>query len=415
MWTVAAASVKGRGHEQTGLPCQDSSAVEVSPNGRWVALVASDGAGTAKFAEIGSQLVVRAFVKRLVDLSTELDRLAPGAWVSDALIGYLIEIRHQLRDLAGSDDISNYHCTLTAALIGPNGGVTVHVGDGAIFGGTASAQNTAVLDLDQGFFVSTPQNGEYANETVFLTERDWVKQLRIKPLGSVDWIMLGTDGGMALAMVGEAMPKSGFVTPVIRTLIEHEGEYARSHALSAILNDHQADRLTNDDKTLVVAIKSYYRDVVGDFVSARAPDAETNQPDTSKYSIGLLTSPAPVVKVGSRGVAAKTDVDRGLHAQSAKSGVRRVHAFSAFAILVTLTVLIALPLWRSPSTFVAAQTKLSPKALPTPTEGVAPTDGLPTPPAPHSSSTSTGTSQPATQAPAPSQASLPAASSPALR
>jgi hypothetical protein len=115
-WTVAAASVRGRGHEQARTLCQDSSVVILSPNGEWVALVASDGAGTAKFSDQGSKLVADVVAKSLIRLSEEFERRALGAWVSDRVIRYIVEFRERLRDLAGSDNISDYQCTSSAAL-----------------------------------------------------------------------------------------------------------------------------------------------------------------------------------------------------------------------------------------------------------------------------------------------------------
>ena len=286
-WIIAAASVRGRGHEQTGTPCQDSSAVLLSPNGKWVALVASDGAGTAKYSDTGSRLVADEIAKCLIHLSEECDRRAPGAWVSDRVIRDIAAVREQLRGLAASDNISDYHCTLSAALVGPTGGLTIHLGDGAIFGGAADGKQANVIDLANDHFVSTPQNGEYANETVFLTERDWVKNLRIHPIAAVDWVMLGTDGGMALAMVGESKPKSGFVVPVIRSLSRDPDFESRCRSLAGILDDRQADRLTNDDKTLIAAIRSRFRDVTGEFGATgihSSSGSNSASPQTSTYS-----------------------------------------------------------------------------------------------------------------------------------
>jgi hypothetical protein len=233
-----------------------------------VALVASDGAGTAKFSDQGSRLVTDEIAKCLIHLSEECDRRAPGAWVSDRVIQDIVSVRERLRELAGSDNIGDYHCTLSAALVGPTGGFTIHLGDGAIFGGAAGRQQGGVIDLSNEHFVSAPQNGEYANETVFLTEKDWIRNLRIQPVAAIDWVMLGTDGGMALAMVGESKPKSGFVVPVIRALIQEPDFASRCRALARILDDRQADRLTNDDKTLIAAVRTRFDDVTGDFGSS---------------------------------------------------------------------------------------------------------------------------------------------------
>jgi hypothetical protein len=313
LWTVAAASVRGRGHEQTGTPCQDSSEVAVSPNGQWVALAASDGAGTARRSEVGAGLVAREFAQCLIRLSEECDRRAPGAWVSDRVIQDIVAVRSRLREQAGSDDISDFHCTLTAALIGPTGGITVHLGDGAIFGGAADSQVGDVIDIAHDFFVSSPHNGEYANETVFLTERDWVKHLRIQPVAAVDWVVLGTDGGMALAMVGESRPKSGFVVPVIRTLMQQPDFPSRSEALRRILDDRHADRLTNDDKTLIAAIRCQYRDVTGEFgpsapVSGAAAPAAPN--GTSRV-VAQIASSAAIGKASSVAGAAENSAGAG--------------------------------------------------------------------------------------------------------
>ena len=51
--------------------------------------------------------------------------------------------------------------------------------------------------------------------------------------------MLGTDGGMALAMIGEKLPKTGFVTPVLQALISNEKRGERDSALKLILSDRQ--------------------------------------------------------------------------------------------------------------------------------------------------------------------------------
>ena len=264
-WKIAAVSVRGSGHEQTGTPCQDACSVLESEDGRWVALVASDGAGSAKHADVSSALVASDFAKALIGLAREFDDRPPGAWTTDAVIEEIVRLRKILREEAGSDNISDFHCTLVAALLGPTGGFTIHLGDGAVFGGIANSSEESCIDLSAEYFVSEPENGEYANETVFLTERDWIKHLRIQPLSKAGWLILGTDGGMALAMHEEKTPKTGFVVPVLRDIIGKANLEARNDALEKILTDRQADRLTNDDKTLVVAVRSTCVKLIGEF------------------------------------------------------------------------------------------------------------------------------------------------------
>lgn len=348
-WTVAAASVRGRGHEQTGTPCQDSSAVHLSPNGKWVALVASDGAGTAKFSDQGSKLVTDEVAKSLIRLSEECECRAPGAWVSDRVIRDIVAVRERLRDLAGSDNISDYHCTLSAALLGPTGGLTIHLGDGAIFGGAAGTNKSDVIDLADDHFVSVPQNGEYANETVFLTEREWVRNLRIHPVSTVDWVMLGTDGGMALAMVGESQPKSGFVVPVIRALINESDFTSRCRALSKILDDRQADRLTNDDKTLIVAIRPHFLDVTGEF-GFNANQSASGSTTSQRLSPGVTQPGAQSSGRAQTGTVAQAHSNPSQHQASpvrVRSSRRRWVIWTAVVLLMAVLLVVGVLMYRA--------------------------------------------------------------------
>ena len=72
-WLTANASVRGASHVKTGAPCQDESSVKTSPDGKWVALVVSDGAGTASRADEGSKHVVRYFSEELLKLVKALE------------------------------------------------------------------------------------------------------------------------------------------------------------------------------------------------------------------------------------------------------------------------------------------------------------------------------------------------------
>lgn len=255
-WTITDASIIGSGHTNTNMPCQDASSAMLSENGEWVAMVVSDGAGTAIHSDKSSSLVSASFVEALIKLSYEIDCREPGAWVNDFVIEHIIKTRRDLRSLAGSDSLQNYHCTLVACLIGSSGGFLIHIGDGAIFGGQTKNIDNKKLSLSNAQIISLPENGEYSNETYFITEGDWIKHLRITPISPVDWIVLGTDGGTTLAMVGDKEPKPGFIVPLLNALTKESDELSRREKLKAILSDVQADKLTSDDKTLCIAYKT---------------------------------------------------------------------------------------------------------------------------------------------------------------
>jgi hypothetical protein len=335
-WITASSSVRGKGHEQTGTPCQDASLVLSSPDGEWVALVASDGAGSAEHAEIGSATVAKHFADALIRLAPNLANRNPGEWIIDSVLASIINIRNELRIAARSDSLKAYHCTLVACLIGPTGGFSIHIGDGSIFGGIAGHETSTTIDLSGGIFISAPQNGEYANETVFITERDWIKNLRIQPIPKLNWVMLGTDGGMALAMNNEAVPKTGFVAPVLSEVIKTANLGSPGDTLKEILSDRQADRLTNDDKTLVIAIRRKFQSVSNEI------DPEKIQGDAA--SLRHEPSSRPSIQPGSTSNHLGTDLDQQPSSKNsiAQSKVnRKINWYLLTVLLMVATVITA--------------------------------------------------------------------------
>jgi hypothetical protein len=252
-WLIAQASVVGTGHVKSGLPCQDASVARVTDSGEWLVVVVSDGAGTAKRSDEGAELVATHFFESLLSLSRQFERRAPGQWVNDFVIARVLEARESLRQKAQADVISDFHCTLVACLLGPSGGFAIHLGDGAIFGGCSDQSR---LNTTGNFFISYPENGEYANETFFITEGDWVRHLRITPMPPMDWIYACTDGGTAFALEGDKEPREGFIFPVLNKVLQQSTQTKRNEALIAILTDSLADKVTADDKTIVLACRS---------------------------------------------------------------------------------------------------------------------------------------------------------------
>ena len=250
-WSASYASVIGAQHSTSGLPCQDACAVRFSSDREWLAAAVSDGAGSARYSDQGSRLVADTFVSKLIELTGQLAGKAPGAWINDYVIEQVIRTREELRQLSKSDRLDDYHCTLVACLVGPNGGFLVHIGDGVIVGGNAQRRAADdVMDMGLNLCVSPPENGEYVNETFFITEGSWIRHIRITPVGSLDWIMLGTDGGAALAMSSNTTPKEQFLCPLVERLSQLDNEAARHGVVEGALSSTEADTLTDDDKTL---------------------------------------------------------------------------------------------------------------------------------------------------------------------
>jgi len=252
-WLYGSAKCVGIAHKDSETPCQDSYDIERSEDGKWVAVAVCDGAGSAKHSEVGSNLVAKTFAKKLIHLSKEIETRQPGAWINDFVIQQILNVRDELRLKAGSDDLSNFHTTLVAFLINDLGGFAIHIGDGVILGGI-TMDSEDQNGLDKEIFVSKPENGEYSNETYFITEGDWIKHLRITPMPSLDWVFIGSDGGSAFFADVSNNPKQDFIRTFINDLKSRDSTEWNSR-ISEVLSDTQANKITNDDKTLIFFTK----------------------------------------------------------------------------------------------------------------------------------------------------------------
>jgi hypothetical protein len=254
-WLYSGASVMGQSHQISNVPCQDKFSCKVSGDGRWLSVAVSDGAGSALNAEAGAEITSTIFCEELLGLSKQLDTRAPGEWINDFVVECVLKVRNQLRAKAKSDDIKSFHCTLVAALVGPEGGFSIHIGDGSIFGGQFKNDSKGgEVELNSNFVISKPENGEYTNETFFITEGNWIKHLRVTPLPRLDWVVACTDGGAALILEKETEVKPKFLVPFFQELISDK--FTKNNYISEVLSDPKANALTTDDKTIFVAMRS---------------------------------------------------------------------------------------------------------------------------------------------------------------
>jgi hypothetical protein len=257
-WLIGKAAVQGVSHLAAGVPCQDYCEVETSPDGRWLVAAISDGAGSAAKAAEGAQIVAQSIVRGLIGEVARLERDGPGLWLKDRVYSILLDTRERLRRTG--DDIRDYHCTLVGTFIGPTGGILFHVGDGAAIASriklVARAQaQVQELQLWNDVVFSEPENGEYANETFFITQDDWIKHLRGNILSpGVDIVALMTDGAMPFA-IQQGQPNAPFMDPLIGQMLRAGDAAERDAILQKYLSLPKANEVTNDDKTLMIAIR----------------------------------------------------------------------------------------------------------------------------------------------------------------
>lgn len=254
MWKYGFASVAGTFHLKSSTPCQDASrvVVVVDAGGNEVLIAAaSDGAGSAALAQLGSTLACDLFVdevkSRIVDGNSRV--ISSDNFFAD----WIGEFRQRVIGWSGASGarLQDYACTLLAAVVWPDRAAYFQLGDGAIVESRREEMNRYSV-------VCWPQQGEYANSTNFLTDDDAAKKIFCEmKTGAVEEIAIFTDGIQRLALDYRAQTAHApFFEPLFAWLRQRGGHSRElSDSLTVYLNSEKINSRTDDDKTLILATR----------------------------------------------------------------------------------------------------------------------------------------------------------------
>jgi len=245
MWRHLAASVQGASHVRSGVPCQDFSVVADLECG--LLLACSDGAGSARRADVGAETACRALVgavRRFTDVGGGIDTLT-----MDTAAAWLDAVRAAIQSQADAESLPTreFACTLLAALVGEASSAFLQIGDGAIVAATAASSEV----------VFWPDQGEYANTTYFVTGPDAHQRLRldVRPTPVHD-VALFTDGLQHIALRYETRaPHQPFFDPMFARLRADDAWPGLGGALASFLGSEAISTRTDDDCTLVLACR----------------------------------------------------------------------------------------------------------------------------------------------------------------
>jgi hypothetical protein len=209
-----------------------------------------DGAGSCELSHFGARALSESVVRTLA-AGAEGQSLCPDtsedgfkSLVETAIAQARAELEATAKSAA--KDLSAYASTLVGVVTWPARGHFFHVGDGYAVARPCAAEI--------GDIVSLPENGEYVNETYFVTGGEWRQHLRITCFEqTIATVVLMSDGAAPFAMAkGNRGLHRPFIDPVQRYLdlvTEAEG----TQALAGTLASPGTDSITNDDKTLLIA------------------------------------------------------------------------------------------------------------------------------------------------------------------
>ena len=249
-WHVVAASARGTSHEKTGQPCQDAH--------RWailsedvLAVAVADGAGSAALGEVGAAIAAQTAIDTL------RRQAARPAWPASAADWHILltetlkAARAAVAAEAQARAVSTRDLATTLILLVATSTLVAaaQIGDGATVVGDGGSDLIAL---------TTPQSGEYLNETTFLTSPDALDTAQINLWHGVPAsIAAFSDGLQMLALkMPEGTPHAPFFTPLFQLVARMTDAAAAQEQLTAFLHSPRLRARVDDDVTLLIAAHS---------------------------------------------------------------------------------------------------------------------------------------------------------------
>lgn len=182
-WYALGAAVRGRAHVHRQIPCQDKIC-GLCENGVYVTVLA-DGAGSAQFSHYGAEAVCAAVCGLLAERFDRYYACPDASWVCRNLMTHILEtLAERAEELRCHP--SDLASTLLFTAVKGRYCLAGHLGDGVM--GYVKDGRLSVL--------SAPENGEFANETVFTTSKGALHHLELHKgvTDRIDGFALMSDG-----------------------------------------------------------------------------------------------------------------------------------------------------------------------------------------------------------------------------
>lgn len=205
---LIAARVRGRSHAHTGKPCDDDYAIAYDPKTHLHFIAVSDGAGSAEFSRLGSQVVVKAAANAIqhalnsqepnsslhADMNTDNAKRVLINLTTKAVYEAFMALHQTAKE--HHFELKKLSCTLLFVMSFPLASgqwLTVHysVGDGVIANWQPETQSL--------LFSSKSDSGSYSGETRFLSAEEikmdsLTQRTHIQTTHTMPTLLLMTDG-----------------------------------------------------------------------------------------------------------------------------------------------------------------------------------------------------------------------------
>lgn len=185
-WNMVQCAVQGRGHLSSGTPCQDKTFSIVKEACSVCAL--ADGAGSACFSHFGAEAVTQKICNYIAENFDLFINEEKGVSVKKSILKSIGEC---LESLCDEKSCSVKDLASTLLFVAEKAGMFIicHIGDGVI----------GYVKEGEVLVASHPENGEFANTTVFTTSSNAIASMKLikGTLNQISGFILMSDGAEA--------------------------------------------------------------------------------------------------------------------------------------------------------------------------------------------------------------------------
>ena len=210
-------------------------------------LIVCDGAGSAKFSHIGSKAFSKNLAKYFVNSCDQFSHENMERLIYEGIEKTFRLLLRYSKIFKLNASINDFATTLLGFIkIDETLSVGFHIGDGAII--FLTKENSSLT------YISKPENGEYPNETYFITEKNWKEKLRLFKVDFQFEILLAMTDGVTGMALKDNQPFNGFINPIVNFLASNPDDICEK-AITNILSSSKSLQISNDDKTIAWYLK----------------------------------------------------------------------------------------------------------------------------------------------------------------
>lgn len=245
MWNCIKSAIQGKSHIYDDTPCQDK-VFAINYNDTCIISLA-DGAGSAKYSHLGAEAITK-FICQNMDSSFEhFFNEENGLAIKHLLIH---NIQQLLQSVAENNNctINDLASTLLTVAIKNDDFIIIHIGDGVI----------GYLSNDELKVASKPNNGEFANTTVFTTSKDIISSMKLIKgnLNNITGFVLMSDG----TETSLYHKKENRLAPAIKNIMKYMNllplekvQEQLNQSMENIIRNN-----TNDDCSIILMVKKQF-------------------------------------------------------------------------------------------------------------------------------------------------------------